>query len=65
MSVKEDPEDTCYCRCGNIFRSHVRSEYVGITYRTITNKKCSQCGKDSDCWKISSDPEIIEFKKEA
>ena len=54
------PEDTCYCRCGEIFRSHTK--YVKAVYKAITKEHCPRCGKDDDCWRILSDPETITIK---
>ena len=51
------PEDTCYCRCGEVFRSH--SKYVLAAKKNITMKLCPQCKKNDDCKKIQSDPEIM------
>ena len=50
-------EDTCHCRCGEIFRSH--SKYVMAVNKAITKKQCPRCGKDDDCWRIISDPETM------
>ena len=53
------PEDTCHCRCGKVFRSHVK--YVMAAKRMITRRQCPQCGKNNDCWRVTSDPETIEI----
>lgn len=54
-----EPGDTCYCRCGRIYRSHTRVKLVGGRMTAITRKKCPGCGEYiSNCFRISSDPEI-------
>ena len=52
-------ENTCHCRCGEIFRSHAK--YVMAAKRMITRKKCPRCKKNNDCWRVTSDPEAIEI----
>ena len=51
----EYPEDTCSCRCGEVFRSHAK--FVRDVSRVITRKACPACGKNSDFSRIESDPE--------
>lgn len=50
-------EDVCHCRCGKVFRSHAK--FVIYVARMITKKKCPSCGKDNDCWRVTSDPETM------
>ena len=50
-------EDTCHCRCGEIFRSHAK--YVATVKRVITRKQCPECSKDDDCWRVASDQETM------
>ena len=35
----KDIENTCYCRCGSVFKIYARSYFVGITYRTLKIKE--------------------------
>lgn len=53
------PEDTCCCRCGEIFRSH--SKYIMAVSKIITKEQCPRCRKDDDCWRIISEPETIKI----
>lgn len=50
-------EDTCYCKCGKIFGSHAK--YVMAVKKMITRKPCPQCKKNNDCWRVTSEPEIM------
>lgn len=52
-------EDTCYCRCGKVFRSHAK--YVMSAARMVTRKECPSCGKNNNCWRVASDSETIEI----
>lgn len=51
-------EDTCRCRCGKIFRSHAK--FVMAAKGMITEKPCPHCGKNNDCRRVTSDPEVME-----
>ena len=48
------PEDTCSCRCGNVYRSHAKyTKEQGL----VSRKPCADCGKDNDLRRVESDPE--------
>jgi len=51
-------EDTCHCRCHCIFRSHAK--YV-LKLGLITRNKCPKCGKNDNCWRITSDIDHVEI----
>lgn len=56
-----DPECTCYCRCGKVYRSHFK--YYGRISSTVTRKPCSGCGSHLNCYRISSDPETWSVRR--
>jgi len=49
------PEDTCTCKCGRIFRSHSKIDMQ--RFKLISRKPCPACGKADNLFKASSDPE--------
>lgn len=54
-------EDTCYCGCGAVFRSHgkfVNKPKCGL----VTRKPCPACGKNDDICRLSADPETFTIK---
>jgi hypothetical protein len=52
------PEDTIYCACGHIFRSH--SQFDATAPKKIRLRKaCPKCARDDDFRRISSDPESM------
>ena len=51
------PEDTCFCRCDGIFRSHGKFDIA--TKRIITRKPCPKCNKNDGCYRIQSDKEKL------
>jgi len=54
------PENTCYCRCDAVFRSHAKSVIMpDESLQMITRSPCPNCGKNDDCWRISGDPETF------
>ncbi len=53
------PEDTCFCRCGGIFRSH--GKWIMSEKRIIARSPCPKCGKNDDCYRVKSDPETMEI----
>lgn len=52
-----DPEQTCGCRCGHIFRSHAKLVMGVERPHSKTRKPCPACGRDDNCDRLSSDPE--------
>jgi hypothetical protein len=49
------PGSTVYCRCGGVWRTHTKTDYVvGIT---MAKDPCPWCGKHDDVRRVSSDPE--------
>lgn len=55
------PEDTVTCKCGAVFRSHVRAVTVDGKVVTISRKPCPKCGKDNSFRSVKSDPHIMEI----
>jgi hypothetical protein len=53
-------ESTCFCRCGQTFRSHAKLVTAAskLTMRLVTRKPCPSCGKDDDCKRVEDDPEV-------
>jgi hypothetical protein len=54
--LDEYPENTCYCWCETVFRSHAKfvlKPEPGMR----TRKPCPKCARDDNCRRISSDPE--------
>ena len=58
------PENTCFCNCGTIFRSHSKGMMVNGKYKLITKKACPACNTTDNCRKISSDPELFTVGEE-
>lgn len=54
-----DPESTCYCRCGQVFRSHVKGIYNKERHFSATRKPCPACGQNDNCNRISFDEETM------
>jgi hypothetical protein len=52
-------EYTNTCRCGTVFRSHVKTVNVGGMFRTIARKPCPRCGASDNVWRSSSDVETM------
>ena len=50
------PEDICYCRCGEVYKSH--AQYRVSKQNMVTRKKCPACGKTDNCRTVTSDTEI-------
>ena len=50
------PEDTCYCRCGHVFRSHARIDME--RRRSISRKPCPGCEKHDELRRVTSDQEV-------
>jgi len=51
------PEDTCDCRCGKTYRSHVKA-VMKEKLTLVSRKPCPNCGKTEDhLRRVSSDPE--------
>lgn len=59
-----DPEYTCYCYCGHVFRTHSKCIKDEEGFRNITRKKCPGCGKDDNSRIIRSDPESFTIGKD-
>jgi len=50
--------DTCYCKCGSIYRSSSKLKLIDGDLKLFTKEPCPSCGKSiNNCIKISSDPE--------
>jgi len=58
----EFSENTCYCRCGAVFRSHVKLIELEQRWVSATRKPCSGCGSRVNCKGIESDPETFTIK---
>ena len=57
-----EPENTCYCRCEKIYRSHTKVHLHGEKLYTVTMKDCPGCGKSiNNCYRIQSDPETYSI----
>lgn len=53
-----DPESTCYCRCGTIFLSHAK--YVlGDAAGLVSRRVCPGCAGSESLWKVSSSVEYV------
>ena len=53
-------EDTCFCKCGTIYRSHTK---MTNKLKLISRKQCPNCNKSEDnLIRVSSEPEIFEIK---
>lgn len=52
-------EDTCYCRCGEIYRSHTK--YVGEISLPVSRIPCPSCGSQINMKKISGDQETMQL----
>jgi len=57
------PENTVYCHCGAVFRSHTKAVMRPVP-RIISRKSCPSCGKDDDLRRASSDPERMTIGKD-
>lgn len=65
MTDKDEPEDTCYCKCGAVYRSPSKLKYIDGDFVLLTGKPCPGCGKSkNNCFKISSDPEAFVVSKQ-
>jgi len=51
-------ENTCYCRCESVFRSHAKAVFEP-TARIVSRKPCPSCGRTDDLRKIESDSELV------
>lgn len=60
---KDGPENTCYCQCGKIYRSHAKVHlHSDQKLYTVTMKQCPKCGEAvNNCFRIQSDPEIYSI----
>jgi len=56
-----NPEMTCHCRCGEVFRSHAK--FYGRIRHTVTRKPCPACGSHLDCNMIESDVETWGIRR--
>jgi hypothetical protein len=52
------PENTCYCRCEAVFRSHSKFHLD----RIISRRACPNCGKYDELRRSSSEPETVTVK---
>lgn len=39
------PEDTCYCRCGVTYKSHVKALCRGSQFDLVARGACPSCGR--------------------
>lgn len=51
------PENTIFCRCGAVFRSHSKAVMAEGGMNLVSRKPCPSCGSSSNVWKAASDPE--------
>jgi len=52
-------EDTCYCKCGKVYRSHAKGVKIEGKFKMVTRKLCPGCGASvSNCRRYQSNPEI-------
>ena len=60
IDMARDPESTCTCSCGAVFRSHTK--FHGALSRPVSRKPCPKCGSYIKLRKISSDPESFSLR---
>jgi hypothetical protein len=53
------PEDTVTCRCGGVYRSHVKVVADRSGLHTFSRKPCPNCGSRLRVQSASSDPEVM------
>lgn len=51
------PEDTCRCRCGAIFRSHVKALNGPKGFMMMSRKPCPACGRRDYLKEARGEPE--------
>jgi hypothetical protein len=57
------PENTCYCRCEFVYRSHTKIVNHEGKLVQVSRKPCPDCGKSvSNTKRVSSDPERMILK---
>jgi hypothetical protein len=57
-SVFTEPvSETCYCRCGGVFRSHTKMVHYGDTLVVVSKEACPVCGTHTNFERVSCDPE--------
>lgn len=57
-----EPEDTCYCRCKVMYRSHSKVHMHENKLYTVTREPCLGCGESiNNCYRIKSYPEIYSI----
>ena len=52
------PEDTAYCACGTVWRTHGKFVYEPAPH-VEARKPCPGCGKTDKVRRLSSDPELV------
>jgi hypothetical protein len=57
------PENTLYCRCGSVYRSHSKF-VIRPAPGLLARKSCPKCGKHDDLRRASSDPEAMTIGHE-
>lgn len=57
----QDPEATCTCRCGTVYRSHAKLVHDQGHFQHMARKSCPGCGRNDDLRGVSSDWETMEF----
>lgn len=58
----DDSESTIECRCGFIFRSHVK--YIGNPINKVVSRKlCPGCSTNCNLRRVSSDLEVMTIKR--
>lgn len=51
------PSQTCYCRCGGVYRSHAKTTRLGESLTIVSKDPCPDCGSHTDLRKVEGDPE--------
>lgn len=56
---KGEPENTVYCRCAVIYRSHTKLVATANGFEHHSELPCPNCGKSvNNMLRVSSDPEL-------
>jgi hypothetical protein len=58
------PENTCYCRCGTVFRSHAKfvTDAGDGKFGIVSRIACPACKLDNRLRQVSSDPEYMTIR---
>ena len=58
------PEDTIYCNCGEVYRSHSKGFYEQGGFLMVTRKPCPGCElSEGNAYRVSSDPESVVIRQ--